>query len=190
MAVVIDVRADFSAVIADLNRLEGTLSRSILASTLNRVAAGVRTEAANDIFKNYNLKRAKILERIRIRNAFANSKLSTEVYVQSNNRRRATNVISFGATQLKRGGVSVKIRRDAAKLRIKPWFILTSKRTGGTFVARRKGEGRGELGSVVTIDIPQMFTTRELTRKMLARINRTFPAEIERRVRLATRQKT
>jgi len=187
MAVRIDVRADFSGVLRDLDRLGDAVARPAVAAALNRTAEGVRTTATNHIFKAFNIRRGKVLERFRIRRAFAGGRLAAEVSVPTRFGRSFLNAISFGAKELKRGGVSVKIRRDSSARKGDSWFVITNRRTGGRFVARRVGQGRLAIRAVDTGDVPAMFLATDLQRKILARIARDFPKEVERRVRLALR---
>lgn len=189
MTVVINVKADFRQAIDRLRSIEGRLRDQVIARTLNRLADGTKTEAVRGISRTYNLTATKVRERIKIKKAFAAKTLSVEISVPSRFGKRALNLISFGARELKRGGVSVKIRRDRAGLKSGQWFILTNTKTGGTFVAKRTGAARGDIDPVRTVDVGQMFNSRDINEAMLARIRRDFGKEFERQFKFATQRR-
>ena len=186
----IDVRTDFAGTQRQLERLRRDVRDQVIARTLNRVGDAVRTTATRQITGTYNLTAAKTRDRLFVQRAFANARLSVTVGVQSRFGKRATNVITFGAKELKRGGVSVKIRRDSPPIRGAGWFILTNKRTGGTFVAKRTGSGRADIDPVRTIDVGQMFNSREVNAALLRTVRDRFPREFAQQLRFATRRFT
>lgn len=160
--------------------------RTATARALNRAADSAKTQAVRSIAGGYNITQMKVRERIKVRHAFASGNLVAEVAVQSKFGRRATNLITFGATQISgRRGVRVRIRRDRPPIVAPRWFILTNRKTGGTFVARRSGSHRTkDIKSVVTIDVGQMFNSRDINAKLRADINAKFRPEFERQLRV------
>lgn len=181
----INIKAEFGPVLKALDGLQSDLKNQVLARTLNRIADSTRTEASREISRVYNIKTNAVKERIQVRRAFAKTNLSVEISVRSKFGRRATNLITFGAKQLKAGGVSVKIRRDKPPKRGNKWFIITNRKTQGTFVARRVGPARKDIASVSTIDVGPMFNSKAVNAKLLSNIRAKFPAEFEHNLRRA-----
>ncbi len=181
----IDIRADFGKVQRSLDQLRSDMRSTVIARTLNRLGDSTKTQATREISAAYNLTSGKVRQRIQVRRAFANRSLSVSIEVPSRNGARATNLITFGAKSLKAGGVSVKIRRDRPPLRGKQWFILTNKRTGGTFVAKRVGTKRADIEPVRTVDVGQMFNSKAVNATLLRTIRERFPREFEAQTRFA-----
>lgn len=181
MSIVIDVRADFSQVRAEMARLERGLRDAVTARALNKIGQQVKTAAKKEISAAYNITQAKVAERITVRKAMrANPTVVVAVESKYRRKSRATNLITFGARELKRGGVSVKIRRDAAPLRGDKWFIITNAKTQGRFVAKRTGRARKDIASVMTIDVGQMFNARKVNTELLRVVRERFPTELKR----------
>lgn len=176
----INARVYFGDTFRRLNELRDDIKNKAIASTLNRIGDQTKTQAVREISGTYNIKQKDVRDRIKVRRVFASGRLTVEVAVVSKFGRRATNLITFGAKQLKRGGVSVKIRRDKSPTRGKNWFILTNRKTGGTFVAKRVRPGRGGIVAVTGADVPQMFRNRAIENTLLRLIKERFPSELER----------
>jgi hypothetical protein len=187
MAIALDIRAEFRDVLQELRTIERNLGRTVIARTLNRLGDQVKTKATREISGSYNITARKVRERIQVRKAFREA-LSVTVEVQSKFGRRATNLITFGARQLKRGGVSVKIRKDRPPLKGAKWFVITNRTTQGTFVARRTGKGRKDIESVMTIDVGQMFNAKRVNEELLKLVRQRFPDEFARQFRFATKR--
>jgi hypothetical protein len=161
-------------------------ARQAASQTINRLADQTKTEAVRMIALpqgTYNLAAKKVRERIKVRKAYAEGNLSAEIRVESKFGRRSTNLITFNAKPVpKRGGVRVKITRDKQVINPK-WFIVTNRKTGGTFVARRTGTARKNIKSVTTIDVGQMFNSKAINLKLRDNINKRFPPEFDRQLR-------
>jgi|GEM_PF-5669444 len=182
----VQVQSQFAPLYRRLDQLSERLRGQVVTRALNRTGEAARTVAVREISRTYNITAAKTRERISVSKAFAAGRLAVTVEVRSRFGKRATNLITFGARQLARGGVSVKIRRDKPPLRGRAWFIVTNRKTGGTFVARRTGTAKGDIEPVRTVDVGQMFNSRATRQAILARIRAVFPAEFARQFRLAT----
>ena len=72
-----------------------------------------------------------------------------------------------------------KITRHGAAQTIKVAFIGNKGRT----VFHRTGSGRTPIEAVSTIDVPQMFNTKRINKRVIERIQREFPVEFERAAR-------
>lgn len=178
----INVRADFKDTFRKLDELSEGIRNKATAAALNRIGDQTKTQAVREISRTYNITATKVRERIKVRKAFAAGRLAVEIAVEGRFGRRATNLITFGARQLKRGGVSVKIRRDKSPNRGKNWFVLENRKTGGKFVAKRVKPGRGGIQPVLTIDVGQMFNARAINDRLIALARERFPRELESRV--------
>ena len=183
MAFTISVRPDFTAAQRLLLQTDRNV-RTAAARALNRIGDKVKTRAVRSISASYNITQARVRERIHVRKAWAAGDLAVEVSVRSKWGRRATNLITFGAKPIgKRGGVRVKIRRDRPAVEAPKWFIITNRKTRGTFVARRTGPGRKDIKSVTSIDVGQMFNARKVNEQLRAVVQREFAPEFERHLR-------
>jgi len=201
--ITIKVKAEFGQVDRQLKVLEQVARGKVMARTLNRIADQTKTEAVREIAREYNLTSSKVRERIRVRKAFARTGLAVEIAVPSRFGKRALNVISFGARSLyaaggkagaagklalkasgnkRQAGVQVKIKRRGAVQRGRGWFIITNKKTGGRFVAKRVGAANADIEPVRTIDVGQMFNANTTQAKLLANIRAKFPRELERQI--------
>ncbi len=206
----INVKADFGPALRQLDALAAAARGPVLARTLNRIADQTKTAAVRAIAREFTLTASKVRERIKVRKAFARTGLAVEVAVPSRYGKRALNVISFGAKPLyaaagragqagklalkatgsrRQAGVQVKIKRQGPAQRGRGWFILTNKKTGGRFVAKRVGAGRADIEPVRTVDVGQMFNTRALQAKLLADIRAKFPRELERQLAFELRRR-
>lgn len=84
----------------------------------------------------------------------------------------------FSARQTKQG-VTVRIRRDGGRKLIKGAFIANKGRT--VFIREPYPlTKRLPIRGVETIDVPQMFNSRPIMRRVLERVRAEFPKEFDR----------
>lgn len=209
----IKVHAEFKDAFRQLDALSQQLRERVIARALNRAGEAAKTQAKKSISSTYNITSTKVGERIRVSKTFAGGNLTVVVRVVSKfHSKRATNLITFGAEQnvnrraiarmYKKGtakwgdvrramyaGVKVKIRRDRRPVKNPKWFLLTNSKTGGRFVAVRTGKGRGDIESVVTGDVGQMFNSRPVNAAILARARQAFLKEFSHQLTLVQRTK-
>jgi hypothetical protein len=177
----ISVKTDFGPLLRKLDGLQKGLQDRVIARTLNRMADSTKTEATREISREFNITATRVRERILVRRAFAKTRLAVEISVPSKDRRRALNVISFGARQTRKG-VSFAVKRGGQRVVIPTAFIGNKGRTVFTR-ERRKGPGkRLPIFGVTAIDVPQMFNTRRINQKLLANVRAKFPVEFERQL--------
>jgi len=154
-----------------------------IARSLNRAVDRGRTAMSREIRTVYNLSAARVRDRLRVRHAYAGSRISLTAELAGTGK-RAMNITGFKPKQTPQG-VSVKIKRLSGRvIPIPPWavykpFILNV--AGRPVVARTaKGKGtRSKLRGVTTIDIPQMFNARKVNDKVRAFIISEFSKELE-----------
>jgi hypothetical protein len=176
----ITISTDFPQVAKRLDQLHADVSSKALARSVNRTLEQARTGMTREITKEFNIKRAKVVETLSIKRAtFKAGRFTIEGYLQSKGKRgRALNVINFAARQNHKpgGGVSVAIRRGAGRKLIRGAFIANQGRT----VFRRVGDTRLPIEAVQTIDVPQMFNTRRVNAVVVKLMREKFPVIFER----------
>lgn len=162
-----------------LDALRNDTARVVAARALNRTAEQARTQMSREIRAEFNLKAAKVNEKLKVKRAtFKAGMLGLQAELSSRDpsgRRRAINVVSFGARKTK-AGVSVKIKRSGARKTIRGAFIGNKGRT----VFIRVGTKRLPIKPVQTIDVPQMFNVRRINAAVVAAIRGRFPVIFER----------
>lgn len=183
----VEVKSEFAGALSSLDNLQRNLRDTVIARTLNRIADQTKTQAVREIAGEFNLPANKVRDRIKVSRAFAAKELTVTITVPSRFGKRALNVVSFGARKLARGGVSVKIKRAGRRQTGDQWFMLTNKRTGGTFVARRIGKAKGAIEPVRTVDVGQMFNAQRTQSALLSNIRAKFPRELDRQLSYAIR---
>jgi hypothetical protein len=178
----ISISTDFPQVAKRLDQLHADVSSKALARSVNRTLEQARTGMTREITKEFNIKRAKVVETLSIKRAtFKAGRFTIEGYLQSKGKRgRALNVINFAARQNHKpgGGVSVAIRKGQRKL-IRGAFIANQGRT----VFRRVGDTRLPIEAVQTIGAPQMFNTRRVNAVVVKLMREKFPEIFEREAR-------
>jgi hypothetical protein len=132
--------------------------RKALRRTLSESGDRFKTSAVKDVREIYNVKARDLKERIRGRLV---SPDRYELAVQG----RTMNLIHFGASKLKRGGVSVLVRRDHGRKKIRGAFIARD-RHGSLRVFMRKGKERLPIEAKNTLSAPQMFNDEILEKNM------------------------
>lgn len=190
----IDVRHNFPQVMAQLNTLQRDLRDKAMAQALNKTAEKARTESVRAVTDEYNVKASDIRPRFHLRRATSRG-LRLVADLEAFGRRRggrAMNVIHFlerkvslaEARRRRRSGtlndLRFKFKRGGGLKTIQGAFIGNQGRT----VFRRTGKGRLPIEPVTVIDLPQMFTSRKINERVVARILREFPVEFDRAARL------
>lgn len=194
MSLQLTIRADFAGVQRSLDRLQADVAQQATARALNRTVDQAKSAMSREIRDEFNLPKAKVDAKLRIRRAtFKAGRLGLEAVLSSSDpsgKRRAINIINFGARQTK-GGLSFKIKRAGGRRVRKDAFIgnkgrTAFKRVPGTVMAGRassKGlQHRQKIEPLQTIDVPQMFNTKRINAKVVAFIRRKFPEIAEREI--------
>jgi len=173
----IDIRTNFPDTARWLGAVQKGIADQALARALNRTVEGARTDMSREIRAEFNLPAGYVRKRLTVRRASASR--AGLVLVASlaggDGKKRAANVIAFGARQVAQG-VSVKIKRSSARKVIKGAFIGNKGRT----VFIRTSKRRLPITAVQTIDVPQMFNTRRIQQAVVRAIDRKFPVNLQR----------
>lgn len=204
--VTINLKTTFPQVIASLNKLAGDeLGSKALISAMNKTLAQGRTAMNRAITAEFAIKASDVRDQIYIDKArFTRAGLKLVATLEAFGRRRghrSRNVMLFGARQVfgkqtKRvrvntpkgwrtftvpigGGVSVKIKRAGGRKLIKGAFIANK---GRTVFMRIPGQGR-KIRAVETVDVPQMFNTRRINKRVIEVIEQRFPRIFESEAR-------
>lgn len=197
----VEVRG-FDEVQRKLSRLSTALARDqAMAMALNRVADRGRAEINRAVTERYAIKGDEVRNSVAIRRAVNKpGRLTAEISVfgSPSRRGRSVNLIRFlAAAQVQ--GRAVKLRgartrrADLAALGRELGFQIRRggglKRIPGAFVGnrgrtvfRRTGKARLPIEPVQVIGVSQMFASREISARVLARINATLGVEVERAV--------
>jgi hypothetical protein len=203
-AVNINIETDFRPALDMIKRLEDRLQGKIIARTLNKIGDETRSKAATEIYKEFNLPKAKINSSLRVVRASAyKGRMQVEIEAFSRKGGRSLNVINFMTVGVVRGvafkarGAKVKkaqlaslagqlgfqFKRAGGIKRIEGSFIgnkgrtVFSRVTGETMKSRAKyaGTKHGEsIEPVQVIDVPQMFNTKRISRTLTDNIYKRF----------------
>jgi len=190
----IDVRDAMKTVERKLNRLRDDVRDKATVMALNKTAAKAKTEMTRAITSEFNLKAAEVRSRLRIRRASqkgSNLVAILDPYQSTHKRGRSLNLIHFLENRVtiaemkrrrKRGThkyLRFKIKKHGGVRTIKGAFIGNK---GRTIFQRDSGE-RMPISPMQVIDVPQMFNTKRINRRVIERIQREFPVEFERAAR-------
>ena len=176
------ITTNFPDVQRAIDGLRTDIADKVTARAVNRTVEQARTAMVKEIRTTYAVTASYVRERLRIKRASFKAGqfgISAEL-IGGDGKRRAANVIAFGARQTLRG-ISIKVRRDKPRAVIKGAFIANKGRT----VFRRTGAKRLPIEPVRTIDIPQMFNAKRVNRAVIAAMQAKFPAIFRREMDFA-----
>lgn len=181
MSLRLSIETDFKGVQQSLARLRADVAQQATARALNRTADIAKTAMSREIREEFNLSKAKVDAKLSIRRAtFKAGRLGLEAVLSSRDpsgKRRAINIINFGARQIK-AGLSYKIKRSGGRQVKADAFIGNKGRTA----FYRPTSKRLPIKPLQTIDVPQMFNTRRINAKVVALIRRRFPDIAQREI--------
>jgi hypothetical protein len=188
----------------DLAAVPRELRGNAIAAALNKVAAKGKTEVDRAVRDEYVIDAARVRNAISVRRASAKREhfeAVIDIFGSAKKRGRSLNVIHFMERKVTlaqarsrakkrelyvkgRGGRLLPIlrfvfKRGAGPKTIDGVFIGNKGRT----VFRRVGNSRLPIEPVQVIDVPQMFRSKKVSQRVLDRINRELPVEIQRAVR-------
>lgn len=191
----LSIKADFKDVQRSLDKLSLDLQKRVVPAALNKVVAKAKTEMKQQITGEFNLKSAEVNERLRVIKAgrSLNKWLAVLDPFASRKRGRSLNMIHFlenkttlAEAKSRRAGGTVnqlhfKIKRVGGKKLVEGAFIGNK---GRTIFVRTSGD-RLPLKALSTIDVPQMFNTKRIQSKVLARIEKEIQVEFDRAIAAA-----
>jgi hypothetical protein len=194
---------------AKLRQVGPELRDWAIPAALNKVADKGKTEVDRAIRAEYVIDAARVRNALSVRRA-SSKRLEFEaiinIFGSSKKRGRSLNVIHFMERKVSlaqarkrakkkelfvvgRGGQLLPIlrfvfRRGSGPKTIEGAFVGNKGRT----VFRRVGKGRLPIEPVQVIDVPQMFGSKKVSQRVLDRIKRELPVEIDRAVAQALRK--
>lgn len=190
--VTLSIKSDFQQVNRQLSALSNAVQTRVIPAALNKTGAKAKAEMTRAITDEFNIKAADVRGRLRVSRATRNVR-NWEVVLDpfaSSRKGRSLNLIHFlekkvslaeGRRRRKAGTISqlqFQIKRVGGKKIIQDAFIGNKGRT--VFV--REGKQRLPIVAKNTIDVPQMFNTRRISARVLAKIRQELPIEIQRAI--------
>jgi len=189
----LSVKTNFPDVQRQLDNLRRDIGDQATAMALNKVADKGRTEMKRAITDEFNISSAEVSAALRIRRASAKGyNLVAVLEAFNNNKGRSLNLIHFverkvtlaeARRRLKRGTlqqIGFKIKKTGGIKTIPGAFIANNGRT----VFIREGKDRLPIKPLQVINISQMFNTRRINQRVIAKIQQEFPVEFERAMRV------
>ena len=190
--VTLSIKADFKDLNRELNALSDAVQTRVIPAALNKTGAKAKAEMTRAITSEFNIKAEEVRARLRLSRATRNVRNWAVILdpFESSRKGRSLNLIRFmekkvslaeGRRRRKAGTINqlqFQIKRVGGKKIIPNAFIGNRGRT--IFV--REGKERLPIKALSTIDVPQMFNTRRINARVLARIRQELPIEIQRAI--------
>ncbi|PWB40137.1 MAG: hypothetical protein C3F19_11620 [Rhodocyclales bacterium] len=192
-----NVKVDDSATRRALKNLQDNLQDKVLRQAINKVAEKARAEINRAIPEEFAVKASEVRNAINLRKARSgNLEAVIEIFGSARKRGRSLNLIHFLAAVR---GLAVRGKRakkkDLAALDQQIGFLIKKagglKHIEGAFIGnkgrtvfRRTGKGRLPIEPVQVIGFSQMFTSRRISKRVMAKINTEMPVEIGRALNL------
>jgi len=167
---------------------------------INKTATKAKTEMKRAISSEFMLTQREIAPHLRIRKARKGHVVATLDPFDSPSKpgSRSMNLIHFMEKK-----VTMAQYRKRRKAEGRPQLRFKIKRTGGGLktirgafignkgrtVFKRTGKGRLPIKPVQTIGVPGMFNTRRINERVLARIRKELPIEMDRAVAQVIRKR-
>lgn len=185
-----------------LDGLRQDLRGPAMSAAINKTAAKAQTEINRAIRDEYAVKADEVRNAITLRGA-TKGKLEAviRIFGSKNKRGRSLNMIHFlaamqaaGVASKTRGATGVK-KKDLKALGRQLGFKIKQggglKQIAGAFVGNkgrtifmREGKGRLPIKPVQVIGFSQMFGSRKIHDRVLAKINADLPVEVDRAIKM------
>jgi hypothetical protein len=174
-----------------------------MAPAINKVAAKANTEIARAVTAEFDIKSSEVRSSVKVNRARAKAEVIEaviDIFGSAKKRGRSLNLIHFLAA-VQGGGSAFRVRgkqankKQLAALAGQLGFSIKRggglKRIPGAFVGNkgrtifeRTGKSRLPIKPVQVIGVSQMFSSRRVSSRVLDRINKELPIEIDRAVKL------
>lgn len=189
----VTVRVRMDGARGRLNEAKRGLGDRAIASALNKTATQARTQMSTLIRQDYNISAGLVRERLRIRRAARDGRISFEAALIGNpdtgGGKRSMNLIHFleknaGVKAYRRGKggrldqLRFKIKRRGGMATVPGAFIGNNGRT----IFQRVGGARLPIKAVQTIGVPQMFNTKKNRGAVERFVRDAFPAIYRREI--------
>jgi len=194
----IDVRIEGEAALRrTLNRMGTAIRDKATVMAINKTAPKARTEMTRAITSEFNIRATDVRQKLRLMKA-RKGHLQATLDPFAAGHRRSMNMIRFmekkvtlaeGRRRKKAGTQKMlrfKVKKTGPAKSIKGAFIGNKGRT--VFV--REGSGRTPIKALSTVGVPQMFNTRRINARVIARIRKEYPIEFKRAAKQVLRRYT
>lgn len=193
MGMTINIRNNFPAVSAALDRVALDAGNKAMVRALNATVEQGKTQMARQISQEFRVTVGKAKERLDVRKATLKGALRFEALLEATRRGqgRSMNLIAFVEDRVslaearrrsRRGTMNqlhFQIKRAGGKKMIKGAFIGNKGRT----VFIREGRERLPIKALATIDVPQMFNARRINSIVRAVMLKRFETNFRRELR-------
>lgn len=174
----ISVQSNAKSIIAEIDALTAGGARTAIMRALNRAGDGVRTDVSREIRAGWKVKKATVDKAFNVQRATTAS-LRVVVHVSG----RPLSLAGFAARQTKKGvTVNVKGQRKL----IAHAFIRTLRTLKGdeyeVVFIRERGAARLPIKALKTVDVPGLFSTRDIQRIVDGATSQRFEVELVRQI--------
>lgn len=201
--VTLSIKTDFKSIEDNLKKLEFSLRGKVVSAALNKVAAKAKTEMSRAITSEFNLNAGEVKRNLRVIPAKRNLRNWFVILdpFASSRKGRSLNLIRFLKSAKKSKKLNsenqllFKIKRSSPPVTLRGAFIGNQGRTvfgrvEGRYIKNRinkKGNSKHAeaIEAKQTINIAQMFNTRRINARVVARIRQELPIEFERAIKAA-----
>lgn len=182
----IEVQHTFGNLAKQLQKLQDDIQNKVLAQTVNALAVEAQRNMTTEIAAEFNITRREALEYLRIDRATAKAGarfVMARLYAPPRKKGRGFNLIRFVEKKVtfaemrrrKKAGtlaqLRVQIKRGGGPKTLHGAFIANNGRT--VFV--REGKARLPIKALTTIDVAQMFNTKRVKSRVVAKIKASAP---------------
>lgn len=175
----LSVKSTANRLIAEIDALDRGQKATALSRALNRAIQGVGTDASSEIRKTYRVKKATVGRAFAVQRATPQRLVATLRV-----RGKPLSLAGFRATQPKRGkGVYVNVK-GARKL-IRGAFLRTMVSKDGEGYKQvfiRRGKSRYPIDVLRTVDVPGLFSLKDVQAAVDAAAARRFSVEAIRQM--------
>jgi len=182
----IEVQHNFGIIAKRLQELKDDIQNKVLAQTVNALAVEAQRNMTTEIAAEFNITRREALEYLRIDRATAKAGarfVMARLYAPPRKKGRGFNLIRLVERKVtfaemrrrKKAGtlaqLRVQIKRGGGPKTLHGAFIANNGRT--VFV--REGKARLPIKALTTIDVAQMFNTKRVKSRVVAKIKAGAP---------------
>ena len=205
----IDIRG-MEAVQKELQRISNELQRGqAVAAALNRTAERAKAEVNRAVTERYAIKADEVRNSVYLRSARASQgrfEAVIDIFGSPTKKGRSMNVVRFlaavqaaGKAFKARGVRTNKAALAALKTQLGFQFLRSGglKKIDGVFlgnkgrtVFRRVGKGRLPIEPVQVIGVAQMFRQRDISARVMAKIDADLPVQMRRAVEMILARST
>jgi hypothetical protein len=175
--VTLNITTNFDKVQRAMDTMRQDIATKAMARALNRTTDLGKTEMSKQIRARFNMTKAKVDEKLYIRRAvFSQGRFGLSAVLGSASKKRGLNIINFAARQTKQG-LTAKIKKNGGRVLVSGKGFIGN---GGRTAFKRVGKERLPIKALTTLDVPGMFRTRDIEKRVTAYMLQRFPQVFER----------